>query len=365
MAEKRQYPTGVRPGARGGIEIRWKYKGKPYSEHITAEPTAANLKQASKTRKARIDAQHLEGTYGILDTGGAPVIKLFGDVAQEYLDQADLEATTYGNYKNALNKYWMPRLAALPVGMIGQPDIKNILASIDEVSRKTQRNILIPLRQVFKFALIDKEYIAADPTINIHIKKGQKPQPDPFTLDERNAILSQLTDQALFFFTVAFETGMRCPSEILALQWQDFDGKVLSVTKARVIRKLKPNTKTNEARRVMVTKTLCKMLMAEKMKSASEWMFVNSLGNPCLDADLFNAAWKVALKATGIRYRRAYNCRHTYASLGLKAKMRPAFLASQLGHSLQMFYTTYAKWISEDEDLGELALMEQYTQGGG
>jgi len=74
-----------------------------------------------------------------------------------------------------------------------------------------------------------------------------------------------LSGQALFFYTLAFETGMRSSSEIIALQWDDFDGKHLSVTKARVIRKLKQNTKTNAARKVLVIKVLRKVLMAEQI----------------------------------------------------------------------------------------------------
>ena len=37
-------------------------------------------------------------------------------------------------------------------------------------------------------------------------------------------------------------------------------------------------------------------------------------------------------------------------SIGLTNGGQPAFLASQTGHSLQMFYSTYAKWIEGDDD---------------
>lgn len=57
--------------------------------------------------------------------------------------------------------------------------------------------------------------------------------------------------------------------------------------------------------------------------------------------------WVPALKALGIRYRRPYNTRHTYATLGLMAGARPAFMASQLGHGLDVFFKHYARWINE------------------
>ena len=56
----------------------------------------------------------------------------------------------------------------------------------------------------------------------------------------------------------------------------------------------------------------------------------------------------------GIRYRRPYNLRHTYATIMLMAGMNPAFCARQLGHSVEMFLRTYAKWISGEQDAREM-----------
>lgn len=56
----------------------------------------------------------------------------------------------------------------------------------------------------------------------------------------------------------------------------------------------------------------------------------------------------------GIRPRRQYDTRHTYATLCLMASMNPAFIANQLGHSVEMLLSTYAKWISSASDWREL-----------
>lgn len=364
MADRQLYPTGVRPGSKGGIEIRWKFQNQAYSEYLPDSPTTAGIKKAAAIRKERIKQQKLAAEFGIrVDQDTEASIKPFSVIAQEYLHSADLEASTYGNYKNHLNRYWMPALAQLPMSLITTKDIRGVMHSLKDLSRKTQRNILIPVRQVFKFAQ-DMEYVTADPSASISIRKSQKPVLEPFSLEERESILEHLTGQDYFFFLVAFETGARCPSELLALTWDDFDGKTLSITKARVIRRLKMNTKTNEARKVLVTQRLRKELLKQKLKASSEWIFTNSAGQVCRDADLFNLAWKKALASADVRYRRPYNCRHTFASLGLKAGAKPAFLASQLGHSLQMFYTTYAAWIRDDDDVDELRRIENYTGGG-
>jgi integrase len=65
-----------------------------------------------------------------------------------------------------------------------------------------------------------------------------------------------------------------------------------------------------------------------------------------------NKAFTRAHKATDVTRSRSpnYPWRHTYCSIGLTNGGQPAFLASQTGHSLEMFYSTYAKWIDTDDD---------------
>ena len=63
--------------------------------------------------------------------------------------------------------------------------------------------------------------------------------------------------------------------------------------------------------------------------------------------------WVRMLKRLGIRYRRPYKMRHSFATAMLMAGVTPAFCARQLGHSVEMFLNTYSKWIDGGQnDLG-------------
>lgn len=64
------------------------------------------------------------------------------------------------------------------------------------------------------------------------------------------------------------------------------------------------------------------------------------------------------LKSLAIRYRPPYNCRHTYATICLMSGLNPAFIAQQLGHSVQMLLTTYARWINSSSDWDELGKLQ-------
>jgi len=59
-----------------------------------------------------------------------------------------------------------------------------------------------------------------------------------------------------------------------------------------------------------------------------------------------------------MRYRPPFNTRHTYATMVLMASMTPAFCARQLGHSVEMFLRTYAKWIDGDQNALEVGRLE-------
>lgn len=60
------------------------------------------------------------------------------------------------------------------------------------------------------------------------------------------------------------------------------------------------------------------------------------------------------MRKLGIRQRRMYDTRHTYATMCLMSGMNPAFIAAQLGHSVQVLLSTYAKWINSPSDWAEL-----------
>jgi integrase len=58
-----------------------------------------------------------------------------------------------------------------------------------------------------------------------------------------------------------------------------------------------------------------------------------------------------------------YDTRHTYATMCLMADMNPAFIANQLGHSVQMLLSTYAKWLNSTSDWSELKKLENQQTG--
>jgi integrase len=62
------------------------------------------------------------------------------------------------------------------------------------------------------------------------------------------------------------------------------------------------------------------------------------------------------MESTAVRYRDPYNMRHSCACRILEAGMKLAYCARILGHSVQTFLTTYARFIDADADAEQASI---------
>ncbi|HRO54222.1 MAG TPA: integrase, partial [Alicycliphilus sp.] len=76
--------------------------------------------------------------------------------------------------------------------------------------------------------------------------------------------------------------------------------------------------------------------------------------------DPLNAWWKPAMKLSGIRQRDARQTRHTFATMCLMAGIKPAWAARQMGHSVEMFYRVYSRWINHADKGAERRKLDGY-----
>lgn len=347
------HPRGVRSHY-GKIQISWTYRGKRYYETLDLAPNATNIGQAVRIRKSRIDAMR----FGLPTANEG---QTFEETAQSYLNSTDVELSTRNSYRDSLNIYWQG-LGPRDICSITTAELIALDDSIDWPSRKTRANALIPLRQVFRFALA-RGYIMSNPAYGLRSRRSrQSDSPDPYSAEERDKILAWLKVNGISpsyeYFTLAFHTGART-SELIALQWKDYDGKSLFIERAYVRRKMK-GTKTASARRVILTEQAIRVLNSMPRPIHGGEIFRNQYGRPFQSAYHLNKSFRRAHKATRIRHRSGpYPWRHTYASLGLTAGVKPAFLAKQLGHSLTVLLKTYARWIDDEGDHAELAKLQQ------
>ena len=156
------------------------------------------------------------------------------------------------------------------------------------------------------------------------------------------------------FYEFAFFSGLR-PSEQIALRWSKVDFRRGTVTVDRAFtRKAEKGTKTGVAREVELTGRALAALERQRAVSqlAGDHVFIGMDGfYYTTTKGPLECWWKPAMRLTGLRHRDARQTRHTFATICLHAGSTPAWVARQLGHSVEMFYRVYSKWI-ENADAG-------------
>ncbi len=209
--------------------------------------------------------------------------------------------------------------------------------------------------------------ISEDPTESVPRAKHQKPVPDPFSQDESQLIIEYAekhhVGQVHNLIEFWFWTGLRT-SEVYGLEWSQIDlvsGTAL-ISKAYVRSQQMDRTKTKSARLVRLNSRALAAIQRQRplTQMLGDRVFLDPRYNEVWhDEDsLRRTYWERILRRLGMRYRRPYNMRHSYATAMLMAGMTPAFCAKQLGHSVEMFLTTYSKWIDGSQNDIEMRRLE-------
>lgn len=380
MARK---PMGLPAGLeiRGdAIRIRFSWDGKRRSETLTLPTTKSGIKAATSLRDQVVslikhglldEAKYAELFPGSVLTGGKEV--LFGEYAQAWLRGREIEEGTYLNYKSVLNLYWMPHLALTRLSAISTMTLRNIVGEIEWSSPGVKRNAIVRLSTILDDA-VREELVGKNPAELLDAPKRNKGEPDPLTLDEANKIIAELYSTTHWpstiyaaFFEFAFFTGMR-PQEIIALRWDAVDKVKRQVHVCRAIAQgvIKERTKTKKNRYVLLNDRALHALefaekYAERRKAGSgsikDFPYVfppSKISQHIKQTSDLHKQWGPALERLKVRYRPPYNCRHTYATICIMSGMNPAFIAQQLGHSVQMLLSTYARWLNSSGDWGEM-----------
>lgn len=355
------------------IRLSFTVDGTPYRRTLKLNgdpvpPTAANEKRALRTA-AEIREKIKHGLFVMseyfLDEGDDGDHAL-GARLDVWLAAQRVTKSTLAGYTSAA-KFWKKAIdKGKSVRAIVPSDIKTAIAARPELSGKTVNNYVSVLRETLALCVEDR-ILTVNPAGGIKRASYQKPPPDPFTREEAELIIEHAVkhypEQVHNYIEARFFTGLRT-GESAGQRWANVDlrSKYMVVLESIVAGEEKDTTKTNTVRKVILnSRALAAMKrQAKHTRMAAEHVFLDPRYDaPWMDERAFRRSyWEPAIKALGIRYRKPYNMRHTYATMMLMAGMTPAFCASQLGHSVEMFLTTYSKWIDGGQNDVEMARLE-------
>jgi integrase len=411
------YPTGVEKH-NGKLRIWFMYKGDRVRESLSVEDTAKNRVRAGELR-ASVCFEIKMGTFNYATRfPESPNLKKFGggsrditvqEIADKWLSLKELEIakSTMDRYeskvRNTIPFIGGGRLAA----SVRQEEIlaarKELLTGYQHVGRghKTTRrgrsvatvnDYMGVIVSIFGFALANG-YVSTDPTAGISPLTKSRTIPDPLSKDEFVRMLEAINiRQTRNLWAIAVYTGLR-HGELCALAWEDVDLTAGTLTVSRNLAHkgefTPPKTESGNRTIQLIQPAIeafrdqaelsrlgnahdVSVVLREYGKTTTHkctFVFnpqlsaVNSRSGPHYSDGTISQSWDSALRRAGIRHRKAYQSRHTYACWSLSAGANPNFIAQQMGHaSAQMVYQVYGSWMSENNS-DQIALLNQKLSG--
>lgn len=343
------------------------YRGVRCRERITLKPTATNLKKAEQ-HKAAIEHAISIGTFDYLVTfpGSPRAAKFAPEASRETVNgfltrwleakKKHIASSTFEGYRKMVELRLVPALGDHMLVDLKRKIVRDWLDTL-LVSNKTLSNIQSCLRSALNDAC-DEELMEVNPLAGWTYSRKEAPPKDddvdPFSPDEQAAILGALNGQARNLVQFALWSGLRT-SELVALDWGDVDwirGEVvISKAMTQAAGGVAEMTKTSAGRRsVKLLRPALEALKSQKTHTflADQEIFQNprTLERWTGDQPIRKTMWMPAMKKSGVRYRRPYQTRHTYASMMLTAGEHPMWVAQQMGHTdWTMIARVYGRWM--------------------
>jgi integrase len=173
---------------------------------------------------------------------------------------------------------------------------------------------------------------------------------DPFIPEEIKLILKACNGWQRRLVTVAFGTGLR-PGENFGLKRRDvdLDQGVIHV-RQMYGRYGETGLKNKHSRREIdistwVAEALREQLRANKFVSPWLWAISSTHPEPHSVQNFSQRFWPRILERAGVKHRRFYQCRHTFATLQLVGGAEWRYIADQMGHNnLGTLQSYYWKW---------------------
>ncbi len=234
-----------------------------------------------------------------------------------------------------MREYVLPEIGLAKLQELRRQDIQRLadeLAGLD-ISAATVRNALLPLRAICRRAL-SRGDIQVNPTTGIEIPAVRSRRTRFATPYEAHLLIEAAATEDRVLWATAFYAGLR-RGELRALRWSDVDlaEGVIRVERSWDVKEGTIEPKSTAGRRkVPIAALLRDYLLVHRLDNRTGLVFGREDGTPFATSSVSQRANK-AWRAAGLRGITLHECRHTFASLMIAARVNPKALQTFMGHS--------------------------------
>lgn len=335
------------------IQVRQRKKGPVYVVHYYDTDRRTHVNRTFYTKK---DAQAFEATVilakrrGELDSldAGKETLQEFEQEWWNHYAEQHLEAHTRRDYRRLIDKHILPELGRHQLRRIN-PRMLSTWASSMDAGDPTKRKVMAVLQGILERAA-EWERIPGNPMKVVRKPASSRSRtPRPLSRVQVEGIRGSIgNDRDSTLVALLAYAGLR-PSEALALRWEDVGDRTIRVERAIALGEEK-DTKNRRVRVVEVPEALRPVLRVWKLQSGnrSGLVFPGRDGQPWSDTQYRNWRTRVFHKAApGVN---PYDLRHTRASELFAEGRNPAWIAEQMGHTLQTLLSTYVHVMERNTD---------------
>lgn len=219
-------------------------------------------------------------------------------------------------------------------------------------SEDSARRTIQQLNAACNWAL-DRGEIQSNPFGCLQIKvKKKKPRIDPFSSDERDRIIREFErnphhQHYANYVKFLFLTGCR-PSEAIGLTWGDIQGASIKLWSPVVEGDRLDSLKNGDIRFFPINHQLRALLDQVGHREPHQPVFLSIEGAIVNGRNFLERHWKPVLEILKIRYRKAYNTRHTFVTICLIKGEKPETVARWIGDNPITMMKYYAGFIPAD-----------------
>jgi len=280
--------------------------------------------------------------------------KTFALLYGEWLgEQTHISKSTKRAWGSASKNYLLPVLGKIKIDQIRMRHINKIVENMKkkDLKNSTIHKAFVPLK-IFLVQMVEDGVLKKNPMKRLKGLRIEKTDIVPFNVRELKKLFRAIQEKFPFFylfFKLLLLTGCR-PSEAVALKWEriDWENKLILIREGRVLGVTTPLKTKSSIRNLEMRPELRELLEQQQEKTKhleSEYVFPNTVGRPICWENV-RQKYHAALKVSGVKPRRAYQLRHTFASLALKAGEDIAWVSKTLGHSnMKTTLEKYARFI--------------------